>query len=460
MSEVATPEGAFEPGAIVGGKWRIQQSIASGNMGRVYQALDLTLQRPVALKVISVDSDEHRARMEREAKLLAKLDHPNIVPIFAFGQAGSTTYLVMKKLEGRTLRDLAGEGQATQADLLNILRQVASGLDHVHNRGLIHRDVKPSNIMIGFDGRATLVDFGISRELAGAKDITREGCVVATMPFASPEMLSDPTEVDHRVDIYALAVTAYRMLFATAPFEGESDFAQLRAKLAGNFRLPSTLGFSPSLDGVFARALSPKPDGRHDSCTHLVEDLALALEDPLTVQNNRKPKKKVVKLAAAALVAGCCLAVGLLAWRDEPNDPAKPVEVATAPAPAPAVVPAAPSVPSLPQTPEHVAIAPVDQLASPLNVETETPALQPKSKPPSRTKKPSREQKLRLVIKVKGESSWGQVVVDGRETKQAPCLITLPPGKHSLVVEHPGYKPQRRDVVAGSMPELLEFSFD
>jgi eukaryotic-like serine/threonine-protein kinase len=467
---------------VVDENWQVLRELGSGGMGKVYLARDLTLGRQVALKVLTVDGPEHRERMEREAKVLAKLDHPNVVPVYAFGSWEGRSYLVMKLVEGRTLRAVLDDPGFGLARALALLRRLGDGLDHVHERGLLHRDVKPANVIVAADDQPTLVDFGISREVAPVGDeITREGYVLATLPFASPEALTRPASIDHRSDLYSLGIICYRALTKSSPFEAAGDYEMLQKKLSCDFVSVTQKGLPAALDDVFARVFAPVPDDRYATCRELVDAIeevlvadgmvpapmpssprtssgvvpratgGFAAANPVSMTAPQPIERRVVLLAA---LGGTVLFIGgvataLVWWR-----PPAPTVDAGEPLPAVVVKPqpdAGSKVGSDAAVPSTVVVVePID--AGP-----------PPSRPApdaGRVASPVvRSADVSVVVTVQGEPAWGEVKVDGEFQPMAPCVVRLSVGSHRVTVSHPGFAPQTRTVKIAGRDQVLRFEF-
>src|SRR5919198_4140667 len=201
------------------GGYRILEEIGRGGTSVVYRAEHVRLGRTAALKLLSPGFGEadFSDRFLRESRLAASLDHPNIVPVYDAGEQDGLLYIAMAHVEGTDLKTLiAEEGPLPVRRALRILAQVASALDAAHQRGLVHRDVKPANILVGPDDRAYLTDFGIVKEIA-ANGTTRTGGFVGTIEYSSPEQI-EGRAVDGRTDVYALACVLYECLTGEAPF--------------------------------------------------------------------------------------------------------------------------------------------------------------------------------------------------------------------------------------------------
>ena len=200
--------------------------IGQGGMGRVYLARDARLNRLVALKILSperVNNPRAIARFQREARVGAQLQHENLVRIYDFGESNGRYYLVMEFIEGKTVGTLISEqGQMSAASAVRLVRQVALGLEHAHQKGLIHRDVNPYNILVTRDGTAKLADLGLAIDLADDDHVTREGATVGTFDYVAPEQARHSHSADIRSDIYSLGCTLYHMCAGRVPFPSPS----------------------------------------------------------------------------------------------------------------------------------------------------------------------------------------------------------------------------------------------
>ena len=270
------PETPPDPrlGTVVAG-YRIEGRIGRGGMGVVYLAEHQTLRRRAALKIIVPDLAENkdfRERFLREARIAAALDHPSVVTIYDAGEVGGLLYIAMQYVPGNDLSQiLRDEGRLGPYRVLDIGRQVGAALDAAHRAGLIHRDVKPANVLI--DGRlAFLTDFGLTKERAAAgATLTRVGEVVGTTHYLAPEQI-DGREVDARADVYALACVVFHCLTGEVPFPRDNDMSVLYAHLHDE---PPRLserrpGLPEDLDAVLAKALDKDPDRRFATCDELI----------------------------------------------------------------------------------------------------------------------------------------------------------------------------------------------
>ena len=289
--------------------YRLEAVLGRGGMGVVYLAEDSRLKRKVALKLLSrelADDEDFRARFFRESELAASLDHPNIVPIYEAGEADGRVFIAMRYVEGGDLKDRLRAAPLEAAAAIDILDQVAGALDAAHRQGLVHRDVKPSNILIdpgmGRQGgdHAYLADFGLTRHFnePGATD---DGQLMGTIDYVSPEQIAGG-EIDGRADEYSLGCLLYECLTGEPPFLRDSDVAVLYAHLEDD--PPSVVERRAELpqevDTVLARALAKAPEERYDSCLDLVDAARNAL-------GLARPKRSRRRLAAVLVVIGLLL---------------------------------------------------------------------------------------------------------------------------------------------------------
>jgi hypothetical protein len=315
-------------GATVAG-YRIQSLIGRGGMSIVYLAEHVQLGRQVALKLLApgLSADpEFRERFVHESRRAAEVDHPNVVPIFDAGEADGQLFIAMRFIEGCDLKTLIGrQGSLGVGRTLFILEQAADGLDAAHDRDLIHRDVKPANILIAEPSeRVYLTDFGVVKHTA-AQGLTKTGFFLGTVDYAAPEQI-EGLPVDARTDVYALGCVLYECLVGQAPFVRDGELAVLHAHLVqAPPMLSSALQTPKGLDAVIARALAKAKDDRYPTCGELI---AAARQAALARRSTAVPV--VVADAAAVAVAG-----------SEPSEPAREL----APAAAEVGRPSEPAVP-------------------------------------------------------------------------------------------------------------------
>ena len=262
------PEGMITDRRLLAGRYRLEQLVGHGGMARVYRATDLVLDRPVAVKIMAAQLTRDPVfvkRFRREAQAAAGLNHPGIVAVFDTGADGDVHYIVMEQVEGRTLGGILREGPIPLDRALGIAEDVCSALDVAHANGLVHRDVKPGNIMVTPSGSVKVMDFGIARAVS-ADTLTHTAAMLGTATYLSPEQASG-APVDSRSDVYSLGVVLYEMLARRPPFSAESPvalaFKHVREAPAPPSSLNAALG--PDVDAVVLRALAKDPDLRYAS---------------------------------------------------------------------------------------------------------------------------------------------------------------------------------------------------
>ena len=266
------------------GRYKLLGELGRGAMGVVYKAEDPNLDRVVALKTIILDKDadgraEYQKRFLTEAKAAGKLNHPNIVTTFDFGEADGVAYLAMELLEGTDLRKRVQQGPIPAVEAVEIACQVAEGLAYAHHRGVVHRDIKPGNIMLPDRGAAKIMDFGLAR-MRVADHKTSTGMVLGTPKYMSPEQLAG-RPLDHRSDIFSLGAVLFEMLTGQPPFTG-TDVSQLMHNIAHAVHVAPTRlapGLPAVLDLIVARALEKSPEQRYQDAQELVDDLHSALSE-------------------------------------------------------------------------------------------------------------------------------------------------------------------------------------
>ncbi|WP_156724594.1 serine/threonine-protein kinase [Streptomyces apocyni] len=266
----------------------VEREIGRGGMAVVYRARDLRLERTVALKLLAPElarNDTFRKRFTHESQVAAAIDHPHIVPVFAAGETNGILYIAMRYVPGQDLRALLDrQGPLSAETARRIATQVASALDAAHAHELVHRDVKPGNILIaaGTDSEhpehVYLTDFGLTKKSLSLSGLTTVGQFVGTLDYVAPEQISG-RPVDGRCDVYSLGCVVYETLAGTPPFQRDDDLALLWAH---QYDAPPPLtGHRPdlpaALDDVLAKALAKTPDERYGSCLEFVSDLRVAV---------------------------------------------------------------------------------------------------------------------------------------------------------------------------------------
>ncbi len=324
---------AFTPGETVG-SYRIIEKLGHGGMATVYKAYHAPLDRDVAIKVLHPafkNDPQFFARFQREARIVAKLEHSNIVPVYDFSEHEGEPYLVMRYVQGDTLKPHLQNGPLSPAETMRIMRPVCNALAYAHNQGVLHRDIKPSNVMLTPDGGVYLTDFGLARMVQAGESTLSQDMMVGTPQYISPEQAQGERDLDGRTDIYSLGVVLFEMLTGSVPFSGDTPFAVVHDHIYKPLPLPSAVNpdINPDVEKVILRALAKDKNDRFEN----VQDLWLALEKALGPQIaqattlakivEEKPalppakesdKKKFIIAAGAiaALLCVCLFAVILL----------------------------------------------------------------------------------------------------------------------------------------------------
>ena len=343
----------------LGPGYELQERIGAGGFAEVFRARDLRLKRDLAVKVLRPDlglSPELLQRFRREAETIAALRNAHIVPIFDVGEAEGLAYIIMPMISGESLRAvLDRDGALAPDEVRRILREAALGLSAAHDAGMIHRDVKPENIMLeGRDKRVLLMDFGISKAIGAAGDadpgmtLTTTGIIIGTPQYMSPEQASGDKNIDARSDQYSLAVVGYRMLVGGLPFEGDSTRAVLYQQLVAEAPPIATKvpGVPAGLANAIQRALAKEPAERFATMSEFAAGLDI---DPGPVKGKTVQRRSTVRRNQA--IATFAVLLGAGGWwmmtRPKPVPPPPPpppvvAAIPPAPVPGPEVTPQAP----------------------------------------------------------------------------------------------------------------------
>ena len=293
-------------GALLDGRYRVEARIATGGMSTVYRGLDIRLHRPVALKVMDAryaGDQQFLTRFHREARAIASLKHPGLVAIYDQGNDPRHPFLVMELIEGGTLRELLRErGPMPPHAVVAVLRPVLGGLGVAHQAGLVHRDVKPENVLISHDGEVKLVDFGLVRAIAEA-GVTSTSVILGTAAYLSPEQVLGQA-TGPRSDVYAAGIMAFELLTGTTPFSGDSAIAVANQRLDRDVPPPSSLidGVPEEFDAFIAGATARDPDRRFADAAAMGADLD-AIAEELALPQFRVPAPKVSAQHAATVDA-------------------------------------------------------------------------------------------------------------------------------------------------------------
>jgi eukaryotic-like serine/threonine-protein kinase len=325
-------------GELIAGRYELHELVGSGGMSNVFRAHDRLLERSVAIKVLheqySAD-DDYVERFRREARSVAQLAHPNIVTVIDRGEEDGRQYIVFEYVEGENLKGLLSHGALPVDQALRYGLQIAGALDFAHKRGLVHRDVKPQNVLLTEEGEPKVTDFGIARSV-DVQSVTQSGTVLGTSDYIAPEQAKGE-QVDQRTDIYSLGVMLYELLTGEVPYSGDNFVAVAMQHL--HDPVPSVLDRRPDvpvrLDLAVQRAMAKDPADRFDSMEGLIDELdrcfgELGSDDEATriVRPPRRPRVKrprrrlpvvpflLILLAAAAVAGGAYLFLG-----DSPDVP-------------------------------------------------------------------------------------------------------------------------------------------
>lgn len=265
------------------GAYQIVAPLGEGGMAAVYKAYQPAMERYVAVKVLPqhmASSEEFVLRFRREAKLLAQLQHPHILPVFDYGEADGYPYIVMPLVQGGTLTDLLKKRALSLGETRRLSLQIGDALSYAHERGMIHRDIKPSNILIDERGNCLLTDFGLARMVEGATHLTESGTIMGTPAYMSPEQGAG-SPIDMRSDIYSLGIVLYEMVTGRVPYVAETPVAVVFKHIQDP--LPSARKFNPSLpqevELILLKALAKSPNDRYQTAAAFVQAIRRAIPD-------------------------------------------------------------------------------------------------------------------------------------------------------------------------------------
>jgi len=302
------------------GPYRIERVLGRGGMGVVYLAEQRELGRNVALKLLpdelAQDAD-FRARFERESRLAASIDHPNIIPLYEAGEIEGTAFLAMRFVDGVDLASRLTDGPMEPVEAVGILAQVAGALDAAHERGLVHRDVKPGNVLLDRTAQgehAYLTDFGLTKQTGTESGLTRMGSFMGTPAYMAPEQI-EGQDVDGRADQYSLACLAFECLTGQVPVTRDQEFAVAMAHVRDQPPAPTSQRpeLPAAVDLVLAQAMAKDREARYESCSAFVEDLRRALGGGAVEARpgTAEPRRRAPLLVAAALGLGLVAVAGL-----------------------------------------------------------------------------------------------------------------------------------------------------
>ncbi len=265
------------------GPYNLVAQLGQGGMATVYKAYHVALDRFVAIKVLHyafMDDSNFLARFQREARVVAKLEHPNIVPVYDFSEFEGRPYLVMKFIEGETLKDRLEKGKLSAPEILSVVDSVGAALAYAHKQNVLHRDIKPSNVLLGQDGQIYLADFGLARLVETGESSLTADRMVGTPQYISPEQALSKPDLDARSDIYSFGVMVYEMTVGKVPFNAESPFSIIHDQIYTPLPMPRQANpeISVPLEQVLLKACSKTPEDRYKDVSTFVQSFRAALE--------------------------------------------------------------------------------------------------------------------------------------------------------------------------------------
>ena len=266
------------------GQYRIEAPMGQGGMATIYRATQQRLGRVVAIKMMHpafVQDTAFLTRFEREAQIVAQLDHPNIVPVYDFSDYEGQPYLVMKYIDGTTLKRVLEDGPVEPADALRVMTPIAAALDYAHQQGVLHRDIKPSNILIAADGTPYLTDFGLARMAALGSSTLSGDVLLGTPHYISPEQALGNEHLTAATDLYSLGVVLYELVTGRVPYTGDTPYAIVHAHIYDPLPDPRSINadISPEVEAVLVKALAKDPAERYTSAGELIHAYRAAVED-------------------------------------------------------------------------------------------------------------------------------------------------------------------------------------
>src|SRR5512141_1332229 len=286
----------LQPGQMLG-SYRIISKVGQGGMATVYKAYQPSMDRNVAIKVLPsqlAESKEFTARFQQEARIIARLEHPHILPVFDYGESDGVAYFVMRYLEAGTLKTKMEAGPLPLKEIDRLFSQLADALGYAHGHGVVHRDLKPANALVDEQGNIFLTDFGIAKLLESASPrLTQTDAIMGTPAYISPEQ-AKAMPVDQRSDIYSLGIILYEMVTGRVPFVADTPLAVILKQISDPLPPPSAVkpDVSDAIERVILKALAKEPDDRYSTTAEFLAAWKRALEDAGTMRQTpeRTPK--------------------------------------------------------------------------------------------------------------------------------------------------------------------------
>ncbi len=265
------------------GPYQITAQLGSGGMATVFKAYHAALDRYVAIKVLHPafkQDPNFLSRFQREARIVAKLEHPHIVPVFDFSEANGQPYLVMRFIEGETLKAHLSTRDLSLAEVRRVIKPVAEALAYAHGQGVLHRDVKPSNILLTPEGGVYLADFGLARMAQAGESTLSQDSLLGTPQYISPEQAQGQSDLDARTDIYSLGVVVYELLVGRVPYQADTPYAVIHDHIYAPLPLPRSIkpDFPEVLERVLLKALTKDRADRYASVNEFYAALDQAID--------------------------------------------------------------------------------------------------------------------------------------------------------------------------------------
>ncbi|HEY4721475.1 MAG TPA: protein kinase, partial [Anaerolineae bacterium] len=299
------------------GPYRIIEQLGSGGMATVFKAYHAALDRYVAIKVLHPafkQDPNFLSRFQREARIVARLDHPHMVPVYDFSEAGGQPYLVMRYIEGETLKARQAKGALLLAEVARIIKPVGDALSYAHAQGVLHRDVKPSNVLLTNDGGVFLADFGLARMTQAGESTLSQDSLLGTPQYISPEQARGDANLDARTDVYSLGVVLYELLVGRVPYQADTPYAVIHDHIYSALPLPRSINpaLSEPLERFLLKALSKERDDRYATVAEMLTAFEQAVQ-PSTPTRIEPVVPATIPLVSPVAAASATLATAPLA---------------------------------------------------------------------------------------------------------------------------------------------------